>query len=298
MKLLDYFRTKGSILVAKPKKVSAQVVHDEIDAQEEILLQELKDFLESKNDSDVEKIALADKLGFRKSMQNRRSAVNASKEAKSKMEFYNKIKQEQPLYKIISMEDFKKVLDKYDLIIGDVGNFVGEIPMKNLKEIENTPYLHSEYREDYILRYLEEIKSWDTDNANIAQNLYNKYAKKHNFILLLNGTMHDKMRQGHCSSAEVITEFLEFSEEDAINFKDCRVEFDFDYKRIGNLGIAGKREDFDATFVEDFYSESSPKLIVDEDPIVFRTLKNGFVQIITKWGEEANDPILQNPIEN
>lgn len=34
-----------------------------------------------------------------------------------------------------------------------------------------------------------------------------------------------------------------------------------------------------------------------DDPIVFRYVRGG-IQVLSKWGEEANDPMLANPIDN
>lgn len=71
-----------------------------------------------------------------------------------------------------------------------------------------------------------------------------------------------------------------------INEEDKRL----DNSTIGKLKIVAPVKDFDMR----------GKMVrgrIIEDPIVLQEVRYGFL-IVTKWGNEASDPIVQNPIEN
>lgn len=141
------------------------------------------------------------------------------------------------------------ICDKYDLYLGKVSEFIGNIPKKNANEIINFPYNL-------------------TDCLEIKESLYYHISKTYQ----LNSK--------------------------SPNLYICAPRSNFNNKllSIGKELIGIPQID---SFKE--YKEKIKKA-KDEDPIVLFPVKSrfntiGFI-VVSKWGEEANDPSLQVGLNN
>ncbi len=65
------------------------------------------------------------------------------------------------------------------------------------------------------------------------------------------------------------------------------------------LFIAAPKNHFDLTGLsKEGLGFFDVKIINMDDPIVFRYIRGGGIQVLSKWGIEASDSELINPIEN
>lgn len=128
--------------------VTVEEIHETFFTEINRLLDNAKVF----NSLDTDKQALLDKcerltkLGFYKSKEveeayDEISRLNKLKieneEKKELIDAINYFSQKYPLYKFITVESVKKICEKYGLIYGEISNYIGTIPDKNLKEIED-----------------------------------------------------------------------------------------------------------------------------------------------------------------
>lgn len=116
-----------------------QEIHDSYDSSVELLLNKAKSILEKaeKEDTEVSRRLLS--LGF----LNSKKAVSGKKmlEEKEKAlelsKLISKYQQKYPFHKFITMEKVKEINQKYGLICVPAHLYTGDIPLKNLEEIEN-----------------------------------------------------------------------------------------------------------------------------------------------------------------
>lgn len=214
----------------------------------------------------LDKTARLNKFGFGAS----KDAVEADKESKRLREirwanegkrtlnkailyFQNKY----PLYKFITEESVKTICKKYGLIYGDVGNYKGFVPDKNLKQIEN--FTVEEEDKAFGKRSTDR---WGSSKETISY-------KEHT-------TMEERERQPRSPyEIGILTHST----------------------GIGSLpfDIAAPRKDFDLTDheVKDFkISKVTPPDPVVLQPVMYANTK--YYLIVTAWGDEASDPLVVN----
>lgn len=143
----NIFKKQGQY-VQEADVVTVKEIHETFFTEINRLLDNAKVF----NSLDTDKQTLLDKcerltkLGFYKSKEVEEaygeiSRLNKLKieneEKKELIDAINYFSQKYPLYKFITEESVKKICEKYGLIYGEISNYIGTIPDKNLKEIED-----------------------------------------------------------------------------------------------------------------------------------------------------------------
>ena len=126
-------------------------IHNEFDTAQDRLLQEAKTLLESLNpDSKMVEVAyrLA-KIGFTntptvKKAQDVKKQLVTSKEQAELIQHY---KFTYPFLKFLTEEELNRICEKYELIHAPVGNYIKEVPEKNLRDIE----IAQELKEDDMI---------------------------------------------------------------------------------------------------------------------------------------------------
>ena len=118
------------------KKVTVEDVHNEFKSEVFRLLKEAKIQDSAKiNEKVADKAERLRKLGFSSSKVVQ--SDNVQMKIKAEQEHKNKEKQKLiEAINFISQESVKKICEKYKLVCGEVTNYIGDIPEKNLCEIE------------------------------------------------------------------------------------------------------------------------------------------------------------------
>jgi hypothetical protein len=108
-------------------------IHNEFDSASERILAEAKAIIANNKKADKgERLKL---LGFDSSLPVKQSLENIEKEKiAQKIEYF---KTYYPYNKFITEVEVKKICEKYGLLFGDARLYIGDIPEKNLLEIEN-----------------------------------------------------------------------------------------------------------------------------------------------------------------
>lgn len=134
-------------------------IHDDFYSEVDRLLESTGVFLKRKSsyETTFEKAERLKKIGF-ESSKIVKDAKQISNEIKTNESIKNAIiyfSQKYPHYKFITEDSVKSLCKKYGLIYGDVKHFKGDVPEKNLEQIEKFS-IHKEDMAYYNSR-------WDTD---------------------------------------------------------------------------------------------------------------------------------------
>lgn len=254
------FNLKSKIKKALEPKVDAMeviaAIHNEFDTAGEKLLLEAKQILAS--DYDTDKGDRLKKLGF----NNSKAAVDAAtitamkkekREIAEKVEYFSTW---YPNYKFITEDVVKWICAKYGLVFGAVSYYKGDVPEKNVREMEAF-----QLREEDYFERLNDIRF----ERSMQLEYYNALMRQRSTI---EGYYNDAVRR-YLPNHNTQSEPTKVKHD----FKICAPESDFDMTHL-------KRE--------------GHKLELNiPDPIVLQPVKGGYL-IISKWGLEGEDNSLTN----
>ncbi len=199
-------------------------------------------------------------------------------------------KREYPFQKFLSEEQLDNICKKYNLIYAPIAHYKEDVPERNLLEIKNAKKLLAHDSSPY-----KHIIKVSVDN--ISKTCPSDTAKR----LILGVAIEEDFKSSYSPYAtisllDVLSGYIDIKITDIINpyrGSSCT--------RINTSGlfIAAPKNHFN---LEGLSKEGTlgffdVEIIEIKDPIVFRYVKGG-VQVISKWGLEASDPALINPIEN
>jgi len=128
---------KKKVKEMRPKKeVTVQEIHDEFDSAVDSIVEQANEILARANQEDRETADKLDKLGFSNiGLVKQYREINESEKESKELSKYSAYYQEKYGLKFISESLVKKICQKYGLVIGLPSDFIGEIPLKNRKEI-------------------------------------------------------------------------------------------------------------------------------------------------------------------
>lgn len=270
----------------KSSDVIVQQIHDEIDQAQDNLLAEAKKIIYEKEKEFGENVEEKSKrlalLGFMKSEVVRQA--DGLVKTKQDAELIGYYKQNYPFQKFITESEMNRICEKYNLIYAPVGNYIKDVPEKNIKEIENALLLKSEdipidpmYVKEFSFLYTDKEKiEWFEANVGYETDIST-----------------DQRFSGRVGGRG--TTFMTFST--PMLGLDIRSITQVDRQ---GLFIAAPESHFDLSLFRKtgkFAFMNFTVIAPVKDPIVFRYCRGG-IQIISKWGLEAKDELVVNPIEN
>lgn len=259
-------------------------IHSEFDSAQDRLLQQAEQIIAQKAETQEDLAHRLVKVGFHKTpLVNKfrlkwKQLVSGMDQAK----LIRHYKQTYPFLKFITEDELHRICNKYDLIHAPIGNYIGEVPDKNVRDIENMQALKPEDNpQDRIYCKVNFHSWWLPDNM-----FYSIWDKKLPSII-------EGRHFGHWYSAseyfqqhfgiekEYIADSITNYTESKQGLFICAPSINFDLKGLGAV-----KSGFASIF-------QAPV----KDPIVYRYVRGG-CQIITKWGLEASDSWLINAIDN
>jgi hypothetical protein len=231
--------------------ITVKQIHDEFDMASDALYHEAArnatiDFYKIKKSERLKK------LGFTSTIER----IEAPK--KEEIPIYYKKKY--PLLKFITYKQLESICEKYGLIYAASIHFIGEIPEKNLLEIESAPAID----ESDMFQGGGPTEGHRGEMEAEIEKLRNTGYGDRSFANTLNNISLSLIRT---------------------NFKSLVKVYASSYF------VAANRDLFNLKNIEKIEGTHTYRV---KDPIVFRWVKGGIL-IITKWGEEANDPALVIP---
>lgn len=265
-------------------------IHNEFDTAPDRLLEEAKALIEKENNVQIDKRIFdrgetLNKLGFVKvadavtsdAEKKRIAQLDAIKKAKrEEAEIILYYKASYPFLKFLTIDELNRICKKYGLIYTYVSKYIGTVPDKNLKEIENG--------QDLFLRDI------DPKRNIISQGKYTLTGSESISWLNHKGIDHNFMDSP-------VSEILRWST--ALNAP-------YGLTKDGGFQIAAPAGMFDLTGMQkkdgsyefgDIPPAPPYQPRITRDPIVFKYCRGGIL-VYSKWGLEASDPALINPVEN
>lgn len=145
-------------------------IHQEFYSEVDEILRQAKIFLPENTDKQhlIDKCGRLKKLGFGNSNEvklaemeiKRLDEIKIQNKAKSDLvKSVNYFTQKYPMYKFITEESVKKICGKYNLIYGEVGRYIGNVPDANLKHIEDFKIDENDVCHFYVERDIHERSS-------------------------------------------------------------------------------------------------------------------------------------------
>lgn len=294
-------------------------IHNEFDTAPQRILEQALEIINRESDvkiglqsNIVEKALRLKSLGFEKNAlvhnlthterEIRRSEglIDMNGEMAHRVRYYTST---YPFLKFLPESELDRICDKYGLVYAPVKHYKMPVPEKNLKEIENAQPLKSGDVQKSLVTYKFENK-WTAKNADFEKLVelfggdtfsVEELEKIHleYFGSIINHRLPDTFwYYGYLASRGKI-------KDPVISEAFIADAIETTYDRTG-LFIAAPKEHFDLselTFDEKkgYYETKTVRII--KDPIVFRYVKGG-IQVLSKWGLEAEDPALQIEILN
>lgn len=251
-------------------------IHSEFDTAQDRLLQQANEILNKshgkENVSDI--AARLNKIGF----VNVPMVKEVSK-SNEQAELIRHYKEAYPFLKFLTENELDRICKKYGLIYNPVENFVGNIPFKNIQDIENAQARKAtDSPEDLIYCELERDTTFclvgDGDWTGIWGSQWYRIPNRLDGVHFRHqNEANDYLRDNFNFTAKYLVKKV-------INYEQNRQ----------GLFICAPKSQFKG-------KNKSITFIEPKDPIVFRYVKGG-IQVITKWGLEANDPALVVPVLN
>jgi hypothetical protein len=243
-------------------QVTVEQVHNEFFIAGEKLLAEANTIV-NKTEIDNDKLRMLSQYGFTKSkefteLQKVKDEIELSEKLAKKLTvLYNKY----PCYKFITKKEVERICDKYGLVMGEVGNYKGDIPKHNLIDIDKFFTSENElntvcYEHYYNIR----APYFGGNDREIS---YEEFKEKTN-------------QKKYQKNGEI--------EESGYRYKY--------YSEKKKLKIVAPIKDFDVS-----KSDLKGYKLIDKpvpDPIVMVKAEDYIYCIITAWGEEAKEVVNPN----
>lgn len=208
-----------------------------------------------------------------------------------------------PFLKFLPESELDRICDKYGLVYAPVKHYRMPVPEKNLHEIENAQSLKSADEQKNLVTY-KFVNKYNSDTTE-----YNKLVK----LFGGNTFNEEELRAIHLEHfgeigkhrlSDTFWYYGYLADKGKVKNPVISKGFICDavettYNRTG-LFIAAPKEHFDLSGLtfdkkKGYYQAMTVRIV--KDPIVFRYVKGG-IQVLSKWGLEAEDPALQVEILN
>ena len=294
--MLNFFR--------KTKNITVEEIHAEFDSAEQKILDEcdiLLAELKIPTETQIERKAkLLEELGFTSS----ETIIQANKLKEQALQVENKIKLTKqqadlirdlkfkyPLEKFITVEVLERICNKYNLIHAPAGNYIKDIPEKNILEMRNCKKLDEKDKAGSI-----QILQLQKEHFYLPTPKYiiNACIKG----IELEGIVHNSGNTNECLNHHFkLDRHTNFYEYNTLEYKITTID-------KSGLFIAAPKSHFNLENLDKkskygYFSVAEQEV---KDPVVFEYCKNNICRIITKWGTSDDqaylDPLLTNEIEN
>lgn len=244
-----------------------QAIHNEFDTAADRALEEAMFILSQEGVSELkkEKASLMSKFGFTgtKQVEEVKKHKETEEKEKHRAQVVAKYREKYPQYKFIFMNQVHEICKKYELVCGPVEMYKGDVPLKNLKEIEMFKVKDEEMY--YVYSY---SGGWVADPTRVLNEEY----PSHVMNLIEWKLEYEKERELEKGLARHGISYFNLRKNKAIiPFFICAPKSEMNTKGYKMDGVFAHKE--------------------IPDPIVLHYVKDGFL-VVSKWGIEGDDPIV------
>lgn len=270
-------------------KTTVEQIHAEVDSAQHRLLEEAQSIIAGSN-INFNKMDRLLALGFTSSSevvenQEKHLALVSSKAQAELISHYMQI---YPFLKFLTEQELNRICEKYNLIHAPVKNYIKFVPEKNLKEIEGSQELQESdvFPAKLMITELRSNPSSVTVGAKGRHHIFEKWATNYSFNQQMNT---EQLKSFYLSlnigGLDGVNVYAGLSTWGRIDMSGLFIAAPKSHLDLKDLSQKTKHGFFHVEKIE-------PK-----DPIVFRYCRGG-IQVLTKWGEEAEDPSLIVPLNN
>lgn len=272
-------KIEKNTLPTKSTKEIIEEIHETFYSEVDKLLAEAKimNTVETDRQPLIDKSARLEKLGFGQSKECKEAKKEIERLDKLKLDNLNKktlieainyFSFKYPQYKFITEDSVKKICEKYNLVYGEVSRYIGEIPTKNLEDMEKFTISDDDvccieqYRSSGGYRGTPTFRSFTEQVEKDKKD--KEWENSHSYMPGLRGGL------------------LSFGQ--GYTFKGkCPLEIAAPLKDFNTQGMEVK--DFKLSNIE------IPDPVVLQ-PVIYDNTK--YYLIVTAWGEEGSDELVVN----
>lgn len=249
-------------------------IHESFYTEVDNLLADAKilNSLDTDKNEIIEKCERLKSLGFKNTIEikeaedelNRLEKLSSENQSKKTLtEAINYFSFKYPNYKFITEDSVKKICAKYNLIYGEIGRYIGSVPDKNLKHIEDFKIDQN----DECFIYEERMFGFGLREMSMQKNFitFNEHRKR-------KYTENEHYKRGVLQDRRIHTINMKLPLEIAAPIKD----FEIDKMEVTNFKLS-KIEIPDPVVLK---------------PVIFKGQKHYL--IVTAWGIEASDELIIN----
>jgi len=313
-KIMNWFNEESVTIIQQSPLEIVKAIHHEFDTAGDKLLDEAKKIIELGPQLldiptlESTKAFRLKNLGFNnskevlelKELEVRKAEILKKNEEITKRhaetieqaKLINEYKRCYPFQLFLTEDELDRICNKYGLIYAPVSNYKGEVPEKNLLEIEKCPILNSMHFPKVF--YYFQAKEWyDGTPKEIVKLLTGRIKIPEEIIREITGDYKYLVANVANSWSTYYTVKLAKS----LGYKSNYSSYTM-YK-TATIETEQRRELYIAAPRKQFTEELTvcKNSVEIHDPVVFRYCKGG-IQVLTKWGLEASDPALVNDINN
>lgn len=265
--MFNLFRKSKTV---QPKEVSVlepqsgypaivEEIHNEFNLAGERLLKEAKTITDNIAPTNEAKAKVLADIGFvsTKEVLETQKALELKKQKEELSVALEYFSTKYPQYKFISTEMAEAICKKYDLVLGEVGQYTGFVPEKNLAQITKFFEVENDINVQYVRRLAHSFMSWQPT----TKDYYEKHIES------------EKMRKelGYITCYHEFVQKIQSQLSICAPLKDMKTD---GYKLHGRI-----------------FKREIP------DPVVLAPVKHGNIDlycIITAWGTESTDENVVN----
>ena len=300
-------------------------IHNEFDTAGDKLLKQAQDILEkialeSKDEALKNKAKIMNDIGFTNSkfVIDINSKIEKDKREKDKAEKNANLvmyyKEKYPNLKFLNETDLDTICKKYNLVYAPVKNYIENVPDKNLNDILQAQELDVVDTPDNKYYYTDittsasinkDMKAFinslkiEVDKRQFSKPEEERVGIKRSIDITSLGYDDYRTRQTF-NAAMFVSKFLRdnYSKYDIDAINSMNISLSKVEVERGGLFICAPKKHFNLENLSKdkkygFFEKMTTQIIEVKDPIVFRYVKGG-IQVITKWGIEAEDKLLND----
>lgn len=275
---------------AAEKAALVEEIHREFDTASDRALAQANAVIAKADMSEIEKAKVLRNLGFTNSIPcvTIREVEHSLRTNGEIARLIDSYRASYPFNKFISTEDVVKICQKYGLVCGPVGSYVGDVPSEHVKKIQKFSQLKVpaikvvKIRRIRFSNFMSEQQYKDSCDRllNEMPPIYHTGSYPGDSVICtkFRGYLTE---YGYPSIANGISDVDGVSEDTTMMICAPRSEF--------NIKDLNEKEGFLTKKVTVEYDH--------DDPVVLYPVERGFL-IVTAWGPEASDPAIVNSINN
>lgn len=215
---------------------------------------------------------------------NKEAEIKKVVETREQAEIIQYYQANYPFLKFLTEAELDRICKKYNLIYAPSDRYTEEVPEKNLRDIETAQPLSSidSTKDKYVFRVTEYWRGVPQEIKDLIGDGFEFIPERESWKTT---PFSDRVLQALINDSGYDGEEPEYIYKKAIIENQCKTgifiaapESHFNTKGLKKKGLG---------FFQIFETEI-------KDPIVFRYVRGG-IQVLTKWGLEANDPDLVVP---